>query len=234
MVSRWLWLILPLVLLGCGQTTLDEDSHANADTGTTAPVPGTASSSTASPTTATTSVAPPSTTTTTGLVLRTDGLGAVSFGDPVDAVMAILSELLGPPDWEEVQVAADTDLSVRWGEDRAEFLYLQFTDWDYFDSVPDPPQSMPEGPILHYYLTRSDLLATEGGITVGSTVGELKAAYPDVRFSSTCAAESVREFHLDPPEGWFHLPMWGYLDGEPTDNSTRVEYIGSGWDRSPC
>jgi hypothetical protein len=157
----------------------------------------------------------------------------VSFGEPVGDVMAVLSELLGPPDWEEVQVAADTDLSVRWGEDGAEDLYLQFTRWDHFDEAPEPPQPMPEGPVFHYYLTRSELMATDAGITVGSTVADLQSAYPNVRFTSFCA-DAIREFVLDPPEGWLHLPMWGLLDGEPTEESTRIEYIGAGWDRSPC
>ena len=158
---------------------------------------------------------------------------ALEIDAPTEKVMAVLTGMLGPPDWEEVQVAADVDLSVRWGEDGAEVLYLQFTYWDHFDGAPTPPHPMPDGPVLHYYLTRSAALATDTGIAVGSTVAELGTAYPNVEFTSFCGDET-REFVLDPPEGWLQLPMWGLLDGEPTDESTRIEYIGAGWDRSPC
>lgn len=238
MTSKWLSLILSVALVGCGVGTSEQGSGTTADRATTTTEQGaSASSSTTVASTSTGSTATTTAATTTtmeeALVLRSDGLGVASFGEPAEEVMAALIELLGPPEWEEVQVSADTDLSVRWGEDGAEVLYLQFTYWDYFDAAPDPPQPMPEGPVFHYYLTRSDLLATEAGISVGSTVGDLQSAYPNVRFTSFCA-EPIREFVLDPSEGWLQLPMWGLLDGDPTDPSTRIAYIGAGWDRSPC
>ncbi len=37
------------------------------------------------------------------LVLRHDGLGVVSFGQQADTVVEVLTELLGPPDLEQVQ-----------------------------------------------------------------------------------------------------------------------------------
>ncbi|MDH3261581.1 MAG: hypothetical protein OEM84_11500 [Acidimicrobiia bacterium] len=165
--------------------------------------------------------------------LRHDGLGVVSFGESVDSVMAVLTGMLGPPDWEEIQISADTDLSVRWGKDGEELLYLQFTYWGYFDAAPEPPGPMPEGPVFHYYLTESSLFATQTDITVGSTVGDLKAAYRNVRFGKECGSEQW-SFVVDPPSGWLQLPIIGLLDGEAEDSATRIIYLGAGWDRSPC
>ena len=174
--------------------------------------------------------APVVTPTLAAIQLRADGLGVVDFGESVDSVMAVVAELLGPPDWDEIQISADADRSVRWDNP---FLYLQFTYWDYFDAAPDPPEPMPEGPVFHYYLTESNLLATEAGITVGSTVGELAAAYPDVRFDRDCGGESWL-FVVDPPDGWLALPIFGLLDGDFEDAATRIIHIGAGWDRTPC
>ena len=166
-------------------------------------------------------------------MLRHDGLGVVSFGESVDSVIAVLTGLLGPPDWEEIQISADTDLSVRWGKEGEELLYLQFTSWDNFDAAPDPPGPTPQGPVFHYYLTKSALFATETGITVDSTVSELATAYPDVRFQTGCYA-TEREFVVDPPAGWLQLPLWGLLDSEHDHPPTRIVYLGAGWDRTPC
>lgn len=76
-----------------------------------------------------------------GLVLRHDGLAVVTFGQPVDAVLAVLTGLLGPPDWEEVQISPDVDRTVQWNDP---FLHLQFTHWDHFDAATRPSPA-PEG-----------------------------------------------------------------------------------------
>jgi hypothetical protein len=168
------------------------------------------------------------------LVLRNDGMGVVTFGQSVGEVIPVLTPLLGPPDWEETQQSADIDLSVQWGESGEEFLYLQFTTLDHFDVAPELRGQMAVGPVFHYYLTRSNLLATEAGITVGSTVGELSSAHPEVQFTYGSCDGDEWEFVLDPPDGWPELPMWGLLDGDPGRPTTRIEYVGAGWDRSPC
>jgi hypothetical protein len=165
-----------------------------------------------------------------GLVLRHDGLGAVSFGEPAEEVIAVLAELLGPPDIVESQNAPEVDVSVQWNHP---FLYLQFTYWDYFDAAPQPPESMPAGPVFHYYLVKSGDYATEAGIAVGDTVGDLESAHPSVRFGHDCDS-SDSTFVVDPPDGWLQLPMWGLLSGESSSDETTIEYIGAGWDRSPC
>lgn len=236
--------MLLLLIVGlaaaCGGDAAPPDTAAAPSATTSAP-----SSTTTTPATTVPRIAPSSTTTTTlrpaatsttvpaaepRVVLRHDGLGVVSFGEPVEAVMAVLTELLGPPDWEEVQAAPDIDRSVQWDDP---FLYLQFTYWDHFDAAPEPPEPMPAGPVFHYYLTQSSEFATETGLRVESTVTDLHASYPDVRFENSCSDED-QEFVLDPPDGWLQLPMWGLLDGDPGDPDTRIVYLGAGWDRTPC
>ncbi|MDJ0496233.1 MAG: hypothetical protein QNJ89_00285 [Acidimicrobiia bacterium] len=168
---------------------------------------------------------------TPNLVLRHDGLGVVSFGDPVDDVMAVLTELLGPPDVVESQNSPEVDVSVQWNHP---FLYLQFTFWDYFDAAPQPPEPMPAGPVFHYYLAKSDAYSTEAGIAVGDTVYDLRSAYPSVQLFDEDCGFSQGTFLIDPPEGWLQLPIWGLLSGEPATDDTTIVYIGAGWDRSPC
>jgi hypothetical protein len=181
------------------------------------------------------------TTTTTAdwatIVLRHDGLGVVSFGEPVDSVMEILTDLLGPPSWEEIQQSPDVDRSVAWGEDGKEILYIQFTYWDHFDGAPEPPGPVPKGPIFHYYLTKSDRFATEAGITIDSPVGDLVAAYPGLSAGEDCAGDPGNMvFTVDPPEPgvWLALPMFGLVNGQLDDQGTRILYLGAGWDRTPC
>jgi hypothetical protein len=142
----------------------------------------------------------------------------------------VLSGLLGPPDVEEIQIAPDVDRTVQWEEP---FLYLQFTSWGHFDAA-DGPDTVPEGPIFHYYLTTSGHYATGTGITQGSTVAQLTAAYPDVVFHQGCGDDLVREFLVDPATGWPELPIFGLLDGDVDNPETRIVHIGAGWDRNPC
>ena len=164
------------------------------------------------------------------LVLRHDGLGVVSFGQPVDTVMDVLTGLLGPPDLEEVQVSPDVDRSVQWDDP---FLYLQFTWWDHFDAA-NHPDAIPDGPIFHYYLTTSESFATDAGIRAGSTATELETAYPDVVFHEGCGEDLIREFSVDPGGGWPQLPVFGLLDGDADNPEARIIHIGAGWDRAPC
>ena len=235
MGSRLQISIVLIVLVGCGGGVTHETSRpteAGTNSSSTTAATTTTSHSVSTEVGSTSTEAEPITT-TPQLVLRDDGLGVATFGEPVETVRAVLTELLGPPDWEEVQVSPDTDLSMRWGEEGAELLYVQFTDWNHFDLASETPAAIPEGLVFHYYLTKSALFATEAGIEVGSTVDDLEAAYPGVRFTRGCY-ETEREFVLEPQQSWPHLGLWGLLDGEPTLDTTRIEYIGAGWDRNPC
>lgn len=233
-----------LLVVGCGPTQVASTTEPTDQPGprTTITVIDTSSTSSTAPATSTTTsattttVAPSST--STGLeapvgleavVLLHDGLDIVSFGQSVDEVMAVLTAMLGPPDWEEIQGGADTDLSVSWDDP---FLYLQFTDFDVYRVDPESPDT-PPGPVFHYYLTKSDFFATQEGIRVGTAVESLKQAHPDMSFERPCDGESW-QFIIEPPQAWPQAPMFGLLDGDPDLAGTRITYIGAGLDRTPC
>lgn len=133
-------------------------------------------------------------------MLRHGGLNVVSFGEQVDTVVEILSELLGPPDFESVQVSPDVDRDVRWDEP---FLYLQFTSW--VSNV--VPKDSVRRPVFHGYWTTSDRFATDAGVTVGSTVTELEASGSDVVFT-TRAMASRRSSWSYPAAGGLSSPSW--------------------------
>lgn len=97
-----------------------DDETATVGTGTAAPTTTRPTGADTSTTASTSAPAPAEQV----LVVRHDGLGVVSFGQPVDTVMEVLVGLLGPPDLEEIQVSPDVDRTVQWEEP---FLYLQFT-----------------------------------------------------------------------------------------------------------
>lgn len=114
--------IAAVVLLGCTSASTDTSEtiatgpHSVSTVTTQSPTTSIAATSTETePTTTTssTSTTVPSTTTTTAhattstlpvsaLVLRGDGLGIVSFGDPVEDVMATLADLFGPPSYDRL------------------------------------------------------------------------------------------------------------------------------------
>ena len=237
--ARRLMVTVTLALVfGCTGTS-DRTPQPTVQTTTTLTDAVNTASTQATTTTTTSTTTSTTTTTIPTIVLRHDGLGVVSFGDPVDTVMEVLTAVLGPPSWDEIQQSPDVDRSVAWGGEGEEVLYLQFTYWDYFardGTAPEPPEPMPEGPVFHYYLTKSSQFATDADITIDSPVGDLAAVYPGLRTGEGCANPGEMEFWVDPPEPevWLNLPIFGLLDGELDEPGTRIVYIGAGWDRSPC
>jgi hypothetical protein len=153
----------------------------------TTPAPSTTVPPTSAPTTTST---PESTTTSTtipaaaALVLRDDGLGDALFGTEPEEVIRYVQAVLGPATadsgWADpfsaFGVCPGSEVrGVTWGD-----LTLLFSDEStvaagrrhFFNYVYGPPYGVsiqPEG------------MRTELGIGIGSTVAELRAAYPGVR-----------------------------------------------------
>lgn len=191
-----------------GQGT--SDVEAAVDTSTT-PVPSTTRrttttrpSTTAAPTTsssAPTTTIPPTTDTTMSttttlppLVLEPDGLGAVDFGATSEEVISAVTERLGPASSDSGWVNARGNFGTCPG------TIVRVTRWHslrlYFGD--GPTQFAEEGPHFFYYVQSSvDTetiidLTTAAGIGIGSSVAQLKEAYPDelviestVRFGAT-------------------------------------------------
>lgn len=105
MTSKWLSVVLLVVVVACGTGVSDEGSSVPPSSTTSLVAPTTSESTTTSSSPTTTSSTLLATTTsesaTKQLVLASDGLGIVSLGDPVDEVLLILVGRFGPPthDW---------------------------------------------------------------------------------------------------------------------------------------
>jgi hypothetical protein len=171
-------------------------------------------------TTAPTTTAPPSSSTaaarpTSEVVLRPDGLGVAAFGSGRQQALAALRRKLGPPDETGAWTGAtpfgtcpgDTR-AARWGR-----LYVLFTNgptrygpsgtWHLFayqvDAVQrtkvDPqyagPTPPPEPPPLRGYSPE-----TAAGIGFGSTLAELRAAYPGRVSTSYGTPGGVHRFRI--------------------------------------
>ncbi len=169
-------------------TTLPPVVTTAATTSTTAP-PTTTSTTTTSTTSTTTSTTTTSTTTTTtvpaaaALVLSGEGLGDALFGTAPDEVVSYVQAILGPPTadsgWADpfsaFGVCPGTEVrGVTWGD-----LTLLFSDESdvaagrrhFFSYTYGPPFGagiQPAG------------MRTEEGIGVGSTLADVRAAYPGV------------------------------------------------------
>lgn len=199
---------------------------------TTAPTTTAAPATTAAPTTTTATTEPPTTTTTTEpppapLVLQDDGIGGVPFGTDPAATIAYAEAVLGPAGNDTGWIDSfskygtcpgDVVRGVEWAVDDAGYGFVLL-----FTQV--PTDHLPGGgPHLFGYSYFGDPmgLETEGGITVGSTLGEALAAHP---------GSTVEEHPLVPGSGIWTLDvstgddalLWGFADGaHPGDELTSL------------
>ncbi len=121
------------------------------------------------------------------LVLRSDGLGVVSFDDPADEALATLTAELGAPDSDAASepdcvLAVDQTRTVSW---ESLGLSVRFTDWPGGYDLPPAPLQFATWTVSSAS-TAGVGLATSDGIGVGSTASEVRAlpnsspAIPDV------------------------------------------------------
>jgi hypothetical protein len=119
--------------------------------------------------------------------LRADGLGAVSFGEDETTTMAILTGLLGPP----VFNSTCNDSWYCSGTGYGLCRYIRETEWpdeNFTIAIADCEGNadQPETPELIAWTVRDvwgegggSTLRTPEGVSPGSTLGELQAAYGD-------------------------------------------------------
>jgi hypothetical protein len=132
-----------------------------------------------------------SATTTTSVepaILHAGGVGAVDFGTPMDEALAVLAVTLGTPD-EVERVELDEEMCcgrgeadsvgcirlMGWATWQQLGLRLTFSDWGGDSPEPAPPR-------LDRWEAFAAGVATVEGIGVGSTVDDLRRAYPEVQF----------------------------------------------------
>ena len=190
--------VLALTAAACGRGSDDAEvtlpptsASAPVDTATTVPattVPVTTAAPATTAASTTTSTTAATTTSTTvppaaQLVLGQDRLGTALFGVEPEAVISYVTAILGPPTadsgWADPNsafgVCPGTEVrGVTWGD-----LLLLFSDASGVASGRRHFFSYTLGPPFGATITPAGM-ATPEGIGIGSTVADLKRAYPEV------------------------------------------------------
>lgn len=165
--GRLLAVAVCLVLAGCAPEQSDGDALSRRAVTTTV-APAALPTSTSSPAVVTTTGSTTSTLPSSSAVaLEPDGLGVVAFGDEASDVLATLSALLGPTTDDGPLPACpsgELDRQVQFAE--LSVLVATFDGMERFVAWDLGP---PSGALPR--------LATAEGITVGSTLAQLRAAY---------------------------------------------------------
>lgn len=252
MASKW-WILVLVAVVGCGTTTDTLETSVTAPTTSAAVSSSTsdaAATTTTIATTTTTSTSAPSTSTSTtlaattstsavpdpglGIVLSADGLGVVSFGDPMDEVLTVLSDLVGAPSAEDVVDPAFSDATSGFGYYRGVYwreqvsLYVEFVDWD-IDMNPL------DGPEFSYWATGSPLQTAEG-IGPGTPWREAAEIYGDRAETSPEGCVDWWYFFIDRGDNTglpFYLTLHGVLDGDPSLPETSVTWMAAGREAFP-
>lgn len=168
---RW-WIIGPAFVALAAIAGLAFIVVANGDdTASVGAAPSTTTEPTTTTSTAPTTTVPPTTAPAAPVSLQPDGLGLVAFGEVANAAVDSVTEVLGPPDQDFVESTCPGG-QVRfttWGPLQMASLVdpaPTFVGYSYGSSdgtVADPPAG--------------EALVTAEGISIGSTLGELRAAY---------------------------------------------------------
>ena len=240
-----------VVLMGCTTSTSDTTGPATTPTPcTTSTVTTQAPTITATSTTTTTTTMPstttsaPSTTTTTTtaperhfeIVLSADGLGVVSFEQPMDDVLAILIDLLGPPTSDDVDESAfDCGPSsgyfraVRWWDSSVR-LYVEFVDWSLnWDAL--------DTPVFNFWGAGPGEipLRTVEGVGPGTPWSEAAEIYGDRAETHQDTEECGGRWHYVIAGGTgnstgnpIYTTLHGMLDGDPSDPATSITRMDTG------
>jgi hypothetical protein len=165
------------------------------------------------------------------IVLHGDGLGVVSFGDRMDDVLAILTDLLGPPTFDEVHTDVMTRFDVS-GEAIPFGYYrrvgwsppglgLEFVDWDVSGAPLDRP--------VFTYWAADGPLRTAEGVGPGSLRADMAEVYgDDARAWSEDCGEYSGTMYFFSVRRDDELRYSGWLTDDPTDPTTLVELMEAG------
>ena len=150
-----------------------------------------------------------------GLVLEDDGIGGVAFGVDPDTAISYAESVLGPSDRDTGWVDAFSEFGtcpppvvrgVEWGVAPGRFVLLfteAATDW-----LPGGGQHL----FGYYYSGDPAGLMTEGGISVGSSLGDAQAAHPGSTVDEHPLVAGSAIWKDDPDPGDDAL-LWGFAGG---------------------
>ncbi len=200
------------------------------------------------------------------LTLEGEGLGLISFGDPEHEAVGLLTRLLGEPSRDSIVrepiidhlYAPNKIAACNTATGYACFDYIRHLSWDEVGlrlTLADLNinESATAGGGDYYLQTSPNLraysygggegvlqLATPEGITVGSTLAELRKAYGDRVTTGwdECANKAFYQVHEAPTESSSHPAsteqglIWGFFSGElapvdPDDPISPAARIGS-------
>jgi hypothetical protein len=201
-------------------TTIPDTTTSSSTTSTTSSTSTTFSTTTSTSSTTTTTTEPGPD--LSGLVLSGDGIGPVQFGADADGVVDYLTSFLGVPTHDtgwvdpfEIGLCPGAELRlVSWGvltvtlgdESEVASGRRHFVAYSY--GIDGEVGLEPEG------------LETEEGITIGSSVADLVAAYPDVFL--------IEEDDFAGPSYVIDESRSGYLTGLADDDLVTVIFGGQG------
>lgn len=215
---------VPTSLPPAAATTVPTPTQPPATTASTLPPVTTAPASTTEAPLPTTDAPPPSTTEPPPtLLLQDDGIGGVPFGTaPADSI-AFAESVLGPAKNDTGWIDSfskygtcpgDVVRGVEWGgEDTGFGFVLLFTQ--------EPTDFLPGGgPHLfgYYYYGDPPGLTTEGGVTVGSTLGEAQSAHPGSVVEEHPLVVGSAIWSVDDDPGDDAL-LWGFAGGLSDDDT---------------
>ena len=212
-----------LVAAGCSDESSSADTTTTVtSTTTTVPATTTTVAPTTTSSTSTTSTTVPAITTTTiakvkGLPLSAGGLGDALFDADADGVVDYVNSILGIPTTDSGWVDATANGIGCPGTE------IRFVDWNdlslfFTDDVTASRHfaAYTYGPAFSANISPFGL-ATDAGIGVGSSVGELRAAYP--------AAVILPEDEFNGPSFEIEPGLRGVLTGTD-DAGTLLSFVG--------
>ena len=115
-------------------------------------------------------------------LLSPGGIGVARFGQAKAQVVESLTAVLGKPGWQGPNTGCGPRYNeVEWGELVAEFRLGSFSGYRYLKGGwPLTTPGSPSGPTSSQ--SRGPYLATAKGISLGSTLGDVRSAYGKLSF----------------------------------------------------
>jgi hypothetical protein len=115
-------------------------------------------------------------------LLSPEGIGVARFGQAKAQVVEALTAVLGKPAWRGANTGCGPRYNeVEWGDLVAEFRLGSFSGYRYLTGGwPLTAPESPNGPSSSH--SHGPYLATAKGISLGSTLAEVKAAYGKLSF----------------------------------------------------